>query len=233
MKTRIATALLLVFFSGCSVLKPAIPGTGIIQSENRQVDFFDKVHLAGFGNVNVYSGDSPSVCITTDENLLAHVDTWVENGRLKIKPRTKIRPKSGLTIDITAPQLTAAHISGAGDLNIVDHSGDYLELSISGAGTLKANGFVNDINASISGAGDVHLKDLAANNVNVRISGSGNAYVFANESIEAKVSGAGDVVCYGNPTHVNQTISGAGNFTMRDAPPLGNYAFGGNASARR
>jgi hypothetical protein len=47
--------------------------------------------------------------------------------------------------------------------------------------------------------------------VKVRISGSGNASVWANESIEAKISGSGDIDYRGNPNKEITKISGSGS----------------------
>ena len=208
---------MLVFLTGCNVFHPRIPGSGISQSDLRRVEPFDEVNLSGFGTVNICAGPTPTVRVTTDSNLLAHVDTVVENGKLEIKPQGRIKPTSGLTVDVTLPHLTAARVGGAGDMNIIDVDGDHLELSISGAGDLKANGNVNNISTSISGAGDADLGDLRAVHADIRISGSGDASIYASESISAKIFGAGDVVCYGNPTFVDQRVSGAGDFEMRTA----------------
>lgn len=227
MLVRVPALLMIVFLTGCNVLHPGIPGSGISQSDIRQVESFEEVNLSGFGKVNVFAGETPSVCVTTDSNLLAHVETNVEDGKLKIKPRGRIRPKTGLRVDVTVPRLTAARISGAGDMNIIDLAGDHLDLSISGAGTLQANGYVNDLSTSISGAGDADLGNLRAANANVRISGSGDACVCASESITARISGAGDLVCYGNPTYVDQSVSGAGDFEIR--PSRIEYSFGDNS----
>ena len=197
---RVPALFLLVLCSGCGVLRPGISGSGVCHSEFRQVPAFEEVNLSGFGTVNVNVGHAPSVCVTTDDNLVSHVDTFVENGKLIIKPRHRIRPTTGLNIDVTVPQLTAARISGAGDMNVIDVAGDQLDLSISGAGTLTANGYVNQISTSISGAGDADLKELYAEQASVKIAGAGDVSVYASESISVRVAGAGDVTFMGTPS---------------------------------
>lgn len=222
---------MLALLSGCGILRPGIPGSGVKSSELRQVGEFDEVHLSGFGTVNVVAGESPSVLVSTDDNLLAHVDTWVENGKLNIRPRRLISPKSELHVDVTTPYLTAAHVTGIGDLNIIDVVGDQLDLSISGAGSIYASGYVKSVSASISGAGEADLQTLYAENASVAVSGVGDAKVHATESMKATISGAGDIECHGNPANVDQHVSGAGNirvlapqnpaqFTISDTPDL-------------
>jgi len=228
---RLPALLLILFLSGCGILRPGIPGSGISRSEYRQVETFEEVNLSGFGTVNVFAGNvsvggKPTVRVTTDNNLLSHVDTQVENGKLKIKPRGRIKPKTGLNVDVTVPHLTAARVSGAGDLNIIDVVGDELDLSISGAGNVNANGYVKNLTTSISGAGDADLRNLHAEQASVRISGVGDANVYASESIKARISGAGDVHCYGNPTHVDHKVSGVGDFEIKTDDGPVEYTLG-------
>lgn len=215
MIVRGPVVFLLVFLAGCGVWRPGIAGSGISQSEFRNVGEFDQVDLSGFGTVNIHAGDRPTIRVTTDDNLLTHVNTYVENGKLKIKPRSLINPKSGLKVDVTVPNLVAARVSGAGDLNINDLGSEQLDLSVSGAGTINANGYVNNLSATISGAGEADLRELYAENVMIIVSGAGDASLNASESITARISGAGDIVCYGNPIHVDQHISGVGDFRIR------------------
>lgn len=214
---RIFSLLVLLVSTGCGVFRPGIPGSGILHSENRHVEAFDQVDLSGFGEVEILVGYSPSVRVTTDDNLLALVDTRVENGKLVIKPRQSIHPRTGLKVDVTVPSLAAAHVRGAGDLIIHNVAGERLELSISGAGTVHASGQVHEISTSISGAGDADLRNLVSESADVRVSGAGDIWVNATESIKARVSGAGDVVCFGNPVHIDQRVSGAGDFSIQPA----------------
>ncbi|MGI9518119.1 MAG: head GIN domain-containing protein [Pirellulaceae bacterium] len=191
-------------------------GSGVHQSEFRPVSHFDEVALSGFGTVNVYVGQAPSVEVTTDDNLLVHVETVVEDGRLTIRPLGPIRPRTGLNVNVGVPQLTVAKVSGAGDVHVHNASGEHLDMSISGAGTMSATGYVQHLSTRISGAGDADMKELVAHVAEVTISGAGDAEVFALDSLNANVSGAGDVTCYGSPPHVVQNVSGAGDIELCD-----------------
>lgn len=211
---RLGALFLIMFMSGCGVLRPGIVGSGFVQTEARTVAAFDQIDVSGFATVNVVGGQHQSVVVTTDDNLLPYVETQVENGRLKIKSREKIKPKSKLFVDVTVPGLRAAKVSGAGDLFLSQIVADHLELTISGAGTLNASGHAQQVSAKISGAGDADLSQLYADDASIRISGAGDAKVFASNSIKANISGAGDIDCYGDPLHVDQRISGAGDFSL-------------------
>lgn len=206
--------VVLALCGGCGVLRPGIPGSGIRQSELRSVAGFDEVALAGFGTVEVYPGDTSSVRVTTDDNLVQHVETEVADGVLQIKPGRPINPRTGLRVEVTTPSLRSARVSGAGEMHLRGVAADALDLAISGAGTMTAEGQARSVTAAISGVGEADLQALYAEDACVRISGAGEASVYAAQSIDAQISGVGDVVCYGNPTQVAQQISGVGELTI-------------------
>ena len=226
MFTRFSGLLFLVVLTGCGALRPGVQGSGISKSEYRQVPPFQEVDLSGFGTVNVFAGQAPSVEVVTDDNLLSHVDTFVDDGELRIKTRGMINPRAGLNVNVTVPQLTAACVSGAGNLNLNHVCGEHLDLTVSGAGSIDANGQVNQLTTKISGAGEADLRELHSENANVRISGAGDASVYASQSLEARISGAGDVVCYGNPLRVNQDVSGAGDLEIKNDSSVVGYTIG-------
>lgn len=201
--------------TGCNTIHPRIKGSGIAQTEQRPVAPFNEVELSGFGTVNVVAGYQPSVHVTADDNLLCKVETYVEGQKLKIKTKGNLRPKTDLVINVTVPELAAARVSGAGDLNVDGVYSTQLDLSISGAGDVRASGQVNQITAKISGAGSADLQELQAEHAKVKISGAGDIDVFATDSIDARVSGAGSVNCFGKPQNVKQHVSGVGSIHLR------------------
>lgn len=215
MKLFIYLVTTLFLFSGCHAFQPPIRGSGFAQSEHRLVAPFNEIKLAGFGTVNVVAGQQQSIQVTTDDNLLHCVATEVENGKLRIATSRNIRPRTGLVVNVTVPELAAARVSGAGDLNLDAVAGQRLDLSISGSGDMRVSGQVNQISTKISGAGSADLQELVAENAKVKISGAGDIDLYATESLDVRVSGAGSVNCYGNPTDVQQHVSGAGSVRLR------------------
>lgn len=201
--------------SGCAVLQPGIPGSGILQTEVRPATPFDQIEVGGISNVQVIVGEQPSVTVATDDNLLAHVETTVTDGTLKVRTRGAIHPRSGLNVHVTVPQLNSLRVSGAGEVQAHGISGDAVEMTISGAGSLTADGSVRHLRARVSGAGSADLQDLIAQSANVGVSGAGDAKVHALEALTANASGAGDITCYGNPLHVDKRVSGAGDVTLQ------------------
>ncbi len=202
-----------VLITGCNF---GVPGNGVAKIEDRQVDDFDSVSLRGIGSVNITVGEPKSVTVTVDENLMQLLETVVEDGELIIKSRKAIAPRVDLVVNISTPELNAGRVSGVGDMDITGATGDSLDLSVSGVGSLTATGQVTNADVRVSGVGSANLNQLIAENVVVRVSGTGDANVHATSSVDAKVSGIGDIVVHGNPQSVNKSASGIGDVVVKD-----------------
>ena len=99
-----------------------------------------------------------------------------------------------------------------GDIELTDLNVDTLELNLSGAGNLYADGTAENLQVRISGFGNFNGADLESQKVDVAISGAGSATVWAESELGARISGAGSVTYYGKPS-VSKSISGVGSVT--------------------
>ncbi len=75
----IVLALLLVS-SGCST----VSGSGNVVTETRQVSGFNRIDLAGSGEVTIQQGDAESLTIEADDNVLPRLTSEVSNSTLKL-----------------------------------------------------------------------------------------------------------------------------------------------------
>lgn len=100
-------------------------------------------------------------------------------------------------------------INGSGDLN-AKIDAQSVEGSINGSGDVKLSGQSSKLQFHINGSGDVQAEQLECKEVVVRIAGSGNATVFAQEALDVKISGSGDVKYKGNPAKMINKVSGSG-----------------------
>ncbi len=205
-------ALLFTLLAGCSI---GIKGNGIALTESREVDDFEAVQASGVASVTITVGKPKSVSVTIDANLMEYVETTVKNNLLVISTKQAISTSLGLKVEITVPTLNEASVSGVGDIKIVDAAGESLKLRMSGVGSIKATGTVTNVDVSVSGVGDANLVDLKTENVIVSVSGTGGANVFASKSVDAKVSGIGDIIVFGNPEIRNHSESGIGDVEFK------------------
>ncbi len=70
-----------------------IKGNGQVKKETREVSNFTSLSSQGSMNVQISYGNSNSIVVEADENLLPYIETTVENGKLLIKAKEKCKPE--------------------------------------------------------------------------------------------------------------------------------------------
>jgi hypothetical protein len=211
-----------------------IRGNGVTKTEERTVSPFKRVEAGGAIKLMVSQGDLKPVKLEGDENILPYIEI-VQSGdmiRIRTKSGYDLSPSNDLIITVTAPVYSSISVSGASDIkgegkisnpekldmgasgagNIeMEVDAPALSATISGSGSIKLKGQTKDVDIDLSGAGHAYCYDLLAQNTKVDISGAGSAEVYASVSLDADVSGVGNVRYKGNASNVNQHVSGAGS----------------------
>jgi len=218
-----------------------IKGSGIIESETRDLDDFTHISLSYPAKVTVTQGDEYSIKITGDDNLLPQISTDIEDGTLIVRNevqgwKNRIRPTTGLVIELTVVDLNRIDINtasqlfvneletdnlvlavgGAGDISITDLTAKSLDVILSGAGSIDASGKVDSLDVTISGFGEIDASNLETKQADVTINGSGSTSVWVANELDVNINGAGNVRYYGDPVSVRESINGAGSVS-----PLG------------
>jgi hypothetical protein len=198
---------------GPTTSSTTLTGSGTPAQETRAVPAFAAVELVAANEVNVRVGSKQSVVVLGDDNVLPHVTTEVEDGTLVIGADRSFETKTPLTVAVTVPALTAAALSGSGRVTVDGVRAERFEATLLGSGALTVNGTAETLDAELSGTGQLTLYDLVAANVKAVVSGAGQLSVNATSSLDAAVSGAGQIVYTGSPEHVTQDVTGAGTVT--------------------
>jgi hypothetical protein len=206
-------ALLIFLFAGCDWR--GVRGNGRIKTEQRPVTSFTRIDAGGFYDIQWQPG-SPSLTLTTDENLLSNIETSVSGNVLKIETHGQISSTHGVTVVINSPSLSGAELSGALKLEAAQLSGDRFSLETSGASKVTLAGGINRLVASLTGASRLNAETLQAQDVEIAVTGAGRADVMATNSLKAAITGAGRVSYGGNPKSVEKKVTGAGKISPRD-----------------
>jgi hypothetical protein len=213
-KFAVLGLLLVLFSTGCGDWK-RIRGNGQITTESRPVSAFTRVIADGFYQLEWHPG-TPSLSITTDENLVSRIRSVMEGDVLRIKLEDSIAPTHGVKIAISSPTLSGADLSGALELDASQLSGDKFALETSGAGKVTLAGKVNRFIGNLTGATKLRASDLVAQDVEISITGAGKADVSASNLLRAAITGAGKVSYSGHPKSVEKQIAGAGSISPND-----------------
>jgi hypothetical protein len=233
-KLFVAFALLLAFSTFGQWPWEKIEGNGNLKKETRQVSGYTAISSSGSWDVMVAYGESNSISLEGDENLLSYIETKVENGKLTIKNKKNVNlhSKNKITIYVSLTRLTGVTLSGSGDIigegkfdnegttefkvsgsgkiKLAFHKINNVELGISGSGNIRLSGAATTVQAKISGSGNADCGDLLCDDASASVSGSGNVKFYANKSVEANISGSGNVSYKGAATEVKKHVSGSG-----------------------
>ncbi len=100
-------------------------------------------------------------------------------------------------------------ITGAADMD-VDLNADELEVRMTGAGDLSLSGGAENASFRLTGAGDLEANGFSARRAVVILTGAGDADIRVSDSLEATLTGAGDLTCIGSPPDVRTRVTGSG-----------------------
>jgi Putative auto-transporter adhesin, head GIN domain len=210
----------IVFLAACVVLAVGchwvgIHGNGHIKTDERPVSAFANIDVRGAFTIEWQSG-TPSLRITTDENLLPYIDSNVSGDTLHLRTREQIRPTHGIRVLISSPTRAGARISGAVKLDAKQLSGPRFALESRGASRVSLDGNIDELLADMTGASELAASALQTKTAEISTTGAGNAEVAVAETLKVVITGAGKVQYSGNPPTIEKHIRGAGSVRHRD-----------------
>jgi hypothetical protein len=194
--------------------RQGLRGSGVRADSERSVPEFHAIDFEAHGRVVVRVGEPTAVRISGDDNLLAEVETTVDDGVLSIELARSCDFRCGLEIEIATPSLDGFELEGSGDVEIVGVDGQGIELSIEGSGDLVAHGRTHELVGSIEGSGDLRLADLQAEHANLSIEGSGSMDVNVVRALHYSIEGSGSIR-YAGDAHVQGRVEGSGDIVRR------------------
>lgn len=214
----------------CACNFGVVRGSRRLVTESRSVSSFDRVTLTTSGEVIIIQGEEESLTVETDDNVIKHITTQVQDGTLTLGTESgKLISATQLTFNLTVKDFAGLRVTGSGDIVAEDLYADRFEITTTGSGKVRIGSLAaQEVKIDITGSGDVDLAgevtsqhitlrasghynggDLRSETVDLTISGSGDATVWATESLAGRITGSGSVNYYGNP-NTNVSTSGSG-----------------------
>ena len=226
--TTFAIFIFALLLADMPALAQKVKGNGNIKSQNRSVSGFEGLDVSGGFEVHVTLGNTESVKIEADENLLNNIKTEVRSGVLHIYNDGSLTTKNTMKAFITLKELNSLDISGgvkvignstfkpksfkmdlSGASNIkLDLQTQNLSADMSGASKVVLTGKADKLWLNMSGASDVDAASLEAKDVKVEASGASKVKVFAKESLNIDASGASQIKYKGSPSITSDTSGG-------------------------
>lgn len=240
-KKQTLMLVIMSFATLCSYGQPCVNGNGNIITSNLNINSFDKISPLVGVLINVTKGNTQSVSVTGDSNILDSLVTEVIDGRLSISFPTSVvscYTNYSLNINIVIPSLVDFEHLGSGTVIIGDFNNvAQLNISSSGSGDMFIGAFkaATVFNVLLAGFGDITIiKDFIAlkkytlnlsgsgnftaclvtpETCTATLLGSGNASINAENQLNANIFGSGNIIYYGMP-NITSFIVGSGQIIM-------------------
>ncbi len=218
-----------------------VQGSGKIVKQTRALAHFTGVSLNVPGDMELRLGNTESVTIETDDNVLPLIESVIEDGVLKIRPvkrNTKLHTRN-MKIVVHAKDINRLALAGSGSIDSDALKGGKLQFDVGGSGSIKVKGIegeavsislggsgdlksgagkANSLSISIGGSGDVNVGQVKVSDASVSLAGSGEAIVWANTGLSVTIAGSGDVNYYGDPK-ISKSVVGSGDVTRLGSAP--------------
>jgi len=240
MRRTIAAATLAVAWAALGGCHAREEGGGPTVSRNYEVGNFQQIEVAGPYDVTVRTGSNASVSARGGEKLLDRTTVEVDGNKLVIRPEHSgglfhfgFSTHGNANFVVTVPKLTAATITGSGDIHVDRVTGQQFEgevtgsggldidtmdvqqlgLTVTGSGDLKGGtGQALTGDYQIAGSGNLDASSIQAQQIKTLIQGSGSIRARSSGTADISILGSGDVdVSGGAKCNVNKTGSGSAN----------------------
>jgi hypothetical protein len=213
-----------------------------VATETRPVDArVVRVKLDGMVNLRIRQGAAPRLVLTGDPRWLEKTTTMQSGDTLNIGTESggnRFHRMQGLQAELTLPQLREVSSESVGATEVSGFSGDELELTLDGAGSMKVWCNYKMLTASLGGIGSMQIGGLNAEGVDLRLRGAGylilngrskwlkadlgglgglDAQQFAADSVDLDLSGLGNATVTAHQ-NANLNLSGMGSVTVYGKP---------------
>ena len=211
--------------SSC-VYRSEVLGKRVVLDSTRKTDVFNKVTLFASCNVHYKQGDTCSVRVVGDKQLVKNLITQVINNELQIRMKPykgdlmRLLNKTELNVYVTSPDLLAVKVAGSGDFEATGTvDTDTMRIALTGSGDMDfANLICDRVEATLRGSGDVERKNVQADYANLNLLGSGDMKVNLKNArnADASLTGSGDLkVGFDNCGIVNCKLLGSGDIELK------------------
>lgn len=211
-----AALVVATLLAGPTLAAEALAGSGKLETRTLDLAAFTKIDLGGAFTARIAFGKTQRVDVTVDDNLWDNLQAAVDEGRLALDWARHCQPSAGCAVTITmAAPLEEFTLAGAGDVGITGLAGRHLTFYLRGAGNAVLDGTVDGLEIVLTGAGSCAARGLKAKDVTIILAGMGDCEVHASASLDARISGVGNVTYWGEPGKKQTEVTGKGEIIGR------------------
>jgi hypothetical protein len=216
---QLTAALILMIplgvFTGCEE-----EDLGHVTTQSRDLDEFDRLDVSSVGEVFLIPSSEYRIEITTNVELLPHVETSVVDGTLKLDILGNHRKIDKIRYRVFAPTWERLELNDVTkvycyegfeneELRIIknDVSDVFLKnifiedlyIELNDVGDVTLSGYSDYISIESYDVGTVRAFELEANRGDVKMDGIGDVEVYIKDNLNAQITGIGTLYYRGSP----------------------------------
>lgn len=229
------TVILVILFTTSSCFMDGltgIRGNGNIVSEDRTITSdFDAIKVQQGISLHLTQGNSTTLNVEADENILDLLITEVKNNELKVYFEKNVYRAKARNVYLTTKNISEIRTSSGASvksentlqvdvLNLNSSSGSSIKIYVNGTeisseassgASIDINGKTTSFSANASSGSSIDADKLETVDAYVKASSGASIDVNVTGKLTAKASSGGDIDFEGNPTSVNKDTSSGGS----------------------
>lgn len=206
-----------------------VKGSGKVISEERSVTVFSKVYASSGINVFIEQGNSCSLKISADDNLIEYIRTKVSDSTLQIGLQEGISLQNAQPMNvyvkmehieslktISAANIKAPHPLTVRNISLMAKSGGDIEIeldaqqihaSLTSGANIILKGQVESLKGELSSGANLKAPELKAKVCDIHLTSGADAYINVERSISYSISSGASLTCKGHPKVTNTYFS--------------------------
>lgn len=214
-----------------------VKGSGKVISEERSVTVFNKVYASSGINVFIEQGNSCSLKISADDNLIKYIHTEVSDSTLHVGLQEEIRLQNARPMDVyvkmehieslkttsaaaikVTTSLTVRNISLAansgGEIEI-ELDAQQIKTSLSSGANIILKGQAELLKGELSSGANLKAPELKVKVCDIHLTSGANAYINVEDSISYAVSSGAALTCKGHPRVIHASVYSGGGIKFK------------------
>jgi hypothetical protein len=216
--------LLSVIFTGCG---GEITGSGTLTTKSYDYTGFTMIEVESGFVLTVTQSQSYEIEVTTDDNILEHLDITMTGNTLKLGLSGSVSPTI-LRAEISMPGIEGINLSGGSKAVITGfNSNETFSVTLTGGSVLTGDIVSGDVGFGISGGSmvtltgsgrdlmvrssegsEMTLDEFPVNNADINIDGGGRSFININGKLDTVLTGGSELYYIGEPEMGNVNVSG-------------------------
>jgi hypothetical protein len=231
----VAITALLLASCNHSINWNSIEGSGNVTTERRNVaGDFRSIEVSNSIDVVIEQSDAIEIVVEADDNLLKHILTKVENGKLVIScDKNSFINMKAMKVTVKMPAIEQLEANSSASITSTNTiKGENITLSTASAGTINLSIELNDITcnsssgssmtidgmalrmkANAASGSEIDTKNLLANEVNAKASSGATISTHAIVSLDAEASSGGNISYSKNPKSIRKESNSGGSIS--------------------